>query len=359
MRIRLDVCLLVVVIALTATTAAFCQAPTPPDEKPFDQDAALRKFWKMPDSTVVGSTPGATVTKGEVLSYLWYSQAGNALQDLLTNKAVEVAAKKAGVTASPKEIEEEALETATRMRASSIDELLVRYKMPRMVFDRIIKGNVLIRKMLMKDTRITREEYAQWVDARHILVRFSDAEKDQAKREADAKAKIDDIAKKLADGGDFAALASEYSDDPGSKTNGGSLGWFTKGRMVPEFEQAAFTMKPGEVTREPVKTTYGYHIIKVEKSGSAATAADRRELRKMITDQKVQQERGRWFSELLANTKMENRLTGVISDPANKPKPPAPRPAPAPAPRPTTPPEGGDSAPPPAPEPAPAPPAGE
>lgn len=363
MRIRLVVGLVVAVIALTATSV-FCQVPPPAPakgEKAFNQDAALAKFWKLPDSTVIGRIPGATVTKGEVLKYMWYSQAGNALQDLLTNKAVEVAAKKAKVTAEPKEIQAEAMDTATRMKATNIEELLVRYKMPRMVFDRIIKGNVLIRKMLMNKAQISKAEYAQWVNARHILVRFSDTETDQAKKEAGAKTKIDEVAKKLADGGDFASLAKEYSDDPGSKENGGSLGWFTRGRMVPEFEAAAYALKPGETTKEAVKTTYGYHIIRVDKSGSSATAADKAELKKMIADQKVQQERGQWFSDLLANTKMDNLLTGKLYDPAkDKPKP-TPMPA-APTTRPGPPADGqsvpAGSQPPPAPVPAPAPPAG-
>ncbi|MCM2293521.1 peptidylprolyl isomerase [Allorhizobium sp. BGMRC 0089] len=87
------------------------------------------------------------------------------------------------------------------------------------------------------------------VHARHILV----------KTEAEAKA----IIKELDAGKDFATLAKEHSTDP-SKSDGGDLGYFTKGRMVPEFEKAAFALKPGTYTETPVKTQFGYHIIKVE-----------------------------------------------------------------------------------------------
>lgn len=89
------------------------------------------------------------------------------------------------------------------------------------------------------------------VHARHILV---DSE-DQAKK----------IIAELEKGGDFTALAKEYSKDP-AKENGGDLGFFKKGDMVPEFADAAFALKPGEITKTPVKTQFGWHVIKLEET---------------------------------------------------------------------------------------------
>jgi parvulin-like peptidyl-prolyl isomerase len=107
------------------------------------------------------------------------------------------------------------------------------------------------------------------VSARHILIRMKgspvglkDGEKDLTDEEALAKAK--DLRAKIVAGGDFAALAKAESDDVGSGANGGSLGEFTRGRMVPPFDEAAFTLKVDEVS-EPVKTQFGYHIIQVTK----------------------------------------------------------------------------------------------
>lgn len=87
------------------------------------------------------------------------------------------------------------------------------------------------------------------VSARHILVQT----------EAEAK----DIRAQLEKGADFAKLASEKSLDPSAKAQGGSLGFFTRDEMVPEFSEVAFKLKDGEIS-QPVKTQYGWHIIKVE-----------------------------------------------------------------------------------------------
>ena len=88
------------------------------------------------------------------------------------------------------------------------------------------------------------------VHARHILV----PTEDEAKK----------IIAQLDKGADFAALAKQESKDPGAQ-NGGDLGFFKKGDMVPEFATAAFALQPGKYTETPVKTQFGYHIIKVEE----------------------------------------------------------------------------------------------
>ena len=78
------------------------------------------------------------------------------------------------------------------------------------------------------------------------------------------KAKADEVLKRVRAGEDFAKLAKEFSTDPGSKEKGGDLGWFARGAMVPEFEEAAFKLKPGEVS-DLVQSKFGYHIIKLEE----------------------------------------------------------------------------------------------
>lgn len=88
------------------------------------------------------------------------------------------------------------------------------------------------------------------VRARHILV--------------ESKDKARELFEKILHGADFPGLAREHSKDPGSKDQGGELGFFSRGQMVPQFEEAAFKLKPGEVG-EPFETQFGWHIVKVDE----------------------------------------------------------------------------------------------
>ena len=103
------------------------------------------------------------------------------------------------------------------------------------------------------------------VHARHILIATKSAEMPTEQGGLDkpaARAKAEEVLKRVKAGENFENLAKEYSDD-GSKQNGGDLGWFGKGRMVPEFENAAFALQPGQ-TSGIVESQFGFHIIKNE-----------------------------------------------------------------------------------------------
>ena len=97
------------------------------------------------------------------------------------------------------------------------------------------------------------------VKAQHILVKADQDADPEAVAAALAKAQT--ILKELKQGADFAKLAEKYSDDPGSKTRGGDLGYFPKERMVPEFANEAFRLQPGE-TSGPIRSAFGFHIIR-------------------------------------------------------------------------------------------------
>ena len=105
------------------------------------------------------------------------------------------------------------------------------------------------------------------VKVRHILIAVKSQD---PKADAAAKAKAESILDQLHHGGDFAKLAKEYSDDPGSKSQGGELGWIKHGVTVPEFDQAAFSLQPGQISGL-VRTKYGYHIIQTEAKQAAHT----------------------------------------------------------------------------------------
>jgi peptidyl-prolyl cis-trans isomerase SurA len=118
-----------------------------------------------------------------------------------------------------------------------------------------------------REARNTYEQTAQhfagqdMLTASHILVLLRQ-DADEAAQKA-AKARIDSIYQVLKGGADFAEVAKNCSDDKGSAARGGSLGQFGKGMMIPDFEKAAYALKKGEMS-EPIKSTVGYHIIKME-----------------------------------------------------------------------------------------------
>jgi peptidyl-prolyl cis-trans isomerase C len=99
------------------------------------------------------------------------------------------------------------------------------------------------------DETVTKLTPETELHARHILV--------------DDETLAKQIAERAKKGEDFLALSKEYSKDPGSAADGGDLGWFTKDKMVKEFSDAAFTLEPGQIS-DPVKSQFGWHIIKVE-----------------------------------------------------------------------------------------------
>src|SRR6202163_4324735 len=118
-----------------------------------------------------------------------------------------------------------------------------------------------------------REEYCvpEQVKVSHILIKTplpAPGAKEDAKAIADARAKAEGVLKELKAGGEFAKLAEKYSDDPGSAKSGGDLGWIGRGRTVPEFEKAAFSLGKGQ-TSDLVKSSYGFHIIHVEDKQEA------------------------------------------------------------------------------------------
>jgi NIMA-interacting peptidyl-prolyl cis-trans isomerase 1 len=102
------------------------------------------------------------------------------------------------------------------------------------------------------------------IAAQHVLVAYKgakDAPKGVTRSKADAKKRAEEVVAKAKGGADFTALVTEYSDDPGAKDRMGSLGKFTRDKMVKPFSDAAFALQVGEVS-DAVETPYGYHVIK-------------------------------------------------------------------------------------------------
>ncbi len=151
-----------------------------------------------------------------------------------------------------------------------------------------------------------RDEYdtPEQVHARHILIRV--AENASETEIAQAKKQIEDIKKELENGADFAELAKKYSQDPGSAPNGGDLGFFSRGQMVQEFEDAAFALEPGQIS-DPVRTQFGFHLIKVEEK-KPAQHPELAQVRERVLKDYIEAERDRRFNEFYNDLKARAKI---------------------------------------------------
>jgi peptidyl-prolyl cis-trans isomerase C len=227
------------------------------------------------------------------------------LDQLITQKALVAAARSRGLDRDP--------EIAQRLRRAEEETLqqalLMREVQPLMTED-------ALRARFLREVAGRPQE--EEIRARHILVAS----------EAEARAALAEVRRP---GADFAEVARRRSTGPGSR-EGGDLGFFKRGDMIPEFEQAAFALRAGEIAAAPVRTQFGWHVIKLEerRAVAAPTYEDSREqLRQQAFEEGVNA-----AVERIRNAARVERLAG-----GEAPRPPslldnAAPPAPAPAPQP-------------------------
>jgi len=224
-------------------------------------------------ATAVAIVNGQRITRREFVNRLEQVTGEQVLSDLINEQLIEQAAKKAKITVTSAEVDAE-MEKLREQIGPSFDSVLAQYGMTVEDLQKNMELNLLVFKVSTKDVTVSEDalmsffeehksdyDQPEMVKASHILV------------ETEEKAK--EIKKKLAEGADFAELARSESTDPMSAAEGGDLGFFARGRMVAEFEKAAFAMSPGQ-TSAPVKSEYGYHIIRVtdRKDAHEATFDD-------------------------------------------------------------------------------------
>ncbi|MCX5514481.1 peptidylprolyl isomerase [Kaistia algarum] len=267
--------------ATTAPAAAAAPAPAPIDPK-----------------TVVATINGEPITEGDLglaaqafgeqIAKVPPEDQRRAVLDVLIDlKLMATAATAAGLDKSDTFQSQLAL-----LRAQALRSEYFRAEIEGKTTDEAVK-----QRYEQEIAKVTPQEEVQ---AAHILVKTED----------EAKA----IIKELDAGADFATIAKAKSQDPGSAKMGGDLGYFTQGKMVPEFEKAAFALEVGKYTETPVKTQYGFHIIKVtDKRKQPLPSYDQ------VKDQVRQMVLRDLFVQTVANLRKDNKVD--IIDPALKAQP--------------------------------------
>ena len=232
---------------------------------------------------VIAVVNGNDVTLGDVQIYMSSKAAtgaqvdpGSILNEYINRELIKQAALKAGID------KEDDFKKALDIQRTT---LLVNAMLSKKL-DKVDLSDAALKKEYNEQIKnAPKEEYK----ARHILVKTED----------EAKA----IIKSLEDGADFVKLAKEKSIGP-SGPNGGDLGWFKKTTMVPEFADAVAKLKDGEITKTPVKTQFGWHIIKLEetrKIDPPSFESMKDKLRSVVANKAIQ----KYLSELHKNAKVE------------------------------------------------------
>jgi peptidyl-prolyl cis-trans isomerase C len=255
----------------------------------------------------------------------------NILQRLIEKELIRQAISKNKIVVKPSEVESTFKEYKKRFRTDDQFKNYLKHGrvtvvsikdrlMNKRALEKLIeaKGNLAVtddeaKQFYAKNQRFYQEKAG--VRASHILIKASQKATPEQLKAAMAKVKIaqKELKKK---GADFAAIAKKMSEGP-SKTRGGDLGFFGKGQMVKPFQEAAFKMKPGQVSG-PIRTRFGFHIIKV-----TGKRAERKkplkevsaQIKKSLRNKKFFQERRKLLQGLKKDAKIENKL----------PKPPAPK----------------------------------
>ena len=259
------------------------------------------------DSDVVAIVGTSQITKDQLYKMLVEASGQEALDSLIVQKIVELEAEKNNITLSKDELQEE-IDTMIEGFGGEESYLaaLQYYGLTQDAFEKDLEINMYINKLLEPEIEITEEEMKEYFEAN----KESFDQKEQVKAshilvEDEETAK--EVKEKLDNDGDFAKLAEEYSTDPGSKDKGGDLGFFGKGKMVKEFEEAAFSMEIGEISA-PVKSEHGFHIIKTEDKIEAkeATFEDSKEdVKQKILEEKLPVHYETWIQEKINEYKVQ------------------------------------------------------
>ena len=247
---------------------------------------------------------------------------------LAISKIMENFAQNMGINIPDSAVDEAIRDIASRNRATVADlkEYLQYQGIPFSQFKENIRKQMMsaeLRNQLMRTVRVTNDEVDIYmrsdefqklkkelaqsktpnVKVRHILIRV-----DNDVTEKEAKLRIDRLHERLAIGESFDDIAKAQSQDPVSAANGGEIGWVAPGQLVPEFEKVMLNLKVGE-TSKPVRTPFGYHIIRVEdkKLGLPDESQIKNIARDYYYRKKASQQYSIWQDKMLADVYIERR----------------------------------------------------
>lgn len=219
-------------------------------------------------SEVIATSKVGDITQNDLYEEMKSSIGGQAFQLLMIEKVLE-----SKYDVSKEEVEAQ-LKKDKEQLGENFETMIAQQGYTEESYKKYIELNLLQEKALIEDVKVSEEDVKKAyedmkteVNARHVLV--------------DDEATAKKVKAELESGKDFAEVAKEYSTEEAAQSTGGELGWFGKGKMVPEFEEAAFSMEKNVIS-DPVKSSFGYHVIEV---------TDKREIKESYEDKKAELEK--------------------------------------------------------------------
>lgn len=259
-------------------------------------------------SNAVATVNGEAISKQDVYDRLVAQNGAQVVDNLIQEKLIDQAARQANITVAPEEIDaaigkikqqiggDAQFQAALKQNNITLDQLRANQKV-RLTLTKLITPSIPVNDDVLKQffTANQAQFDTRRVHARHILVATEQAAKD-------IKAQLDK-------GADFATLAKEKSTDPSAKTNGGDLGTFGTGQMVPEFEKVVFSLQRGQIS-DPFQSPFGWHVAQVlEVSGTAPDfESSRAAVQAAYIDTQVQQRAPAWLAAQKAQATITNTL---------------------------------------------------
>jgi foldase protein PrsA len=254
----------------------------------------------------IASVNGQNISRSDLDKKLEANPAARqVLTQLVQQDLIDQYAKDKNVQISQADIDKRENEIKARYPAGQFDQILKQQGLTEQDVQNILRQNLVLEKAVAPQVHVTDADVKAYFDKNHAL--FDKPEQVRARHILVADEKTaQTVLGKVKSGGSWDALAKQYSTDPSTKDKGGELGFFGKGQMVPQFQDAAFNAKVGQVVG-PVKSPFGYHIIQVEEKKppqKATFASTKDQIHQQLVQQQEQQQVPAFLQQLRSQAKI-------------------------------------------------------